>query len=53
MRKEITSQEFINTSRYLLAYTLHLYMREKVENGKSIAEINQEMDAAALNANYP
>lgn len=47
-----TPREIVKTSQYLLAYILRLYMKKEVEDGKSIAEVNQEMDTAALNANY-
>lgn len=43
---------FASISRRLLGRTLLRYIIEKVDNGKSIAEINQEMDTAALNADY-
>jgi hypothetical protein len=44
------AEEFVQISQILLSKTLLRYIVEKVENGKSITEINREMDVAALNA---
>lgn len=47
-----TPREFASITRHLLGRTLLRYIVEKVDIGRSVAEVNQEMDAAALNADY-
>jgi hypothetical protein len=44
--------DFVEVIRILLARILLRYIQKEVDEGKSVAEVNQEIDTAALNAEY-
>lgn len=44
--------DFVEVIRTLLARVLLRYIQKEVDEGKSVAEVNQEIDTAALNAEY-
>jgi len=45
-------RQFVLIARDVLTKILLVYIVEEVDRGKSIAEVNQEVDEAALNAQY-